>query len=103
MDLVYYVTGFIVWVAIYGVLLWLAGEVVWGFTLTCSWVRWVMTRSRMHNEPLRWSKFPRSFLRVWGDLIGHRVGNLSFESTNGAWHGFGKWTVAAPQQIDKGG
>ena len=87
MEHIYY------WLVIYLGLLWFAGEIVWGFVCTCSWVRWVMVRSKLHNEPLHWSKFPKSFFSMWRKLIGHRVGNTELQSSTGTWRGVGKWTA----------
>lgn len=87
-----WLTGFLVWVAIAFVIFWLAIEVVHAFFVTCSWCRWTIKMHQLNDLKLKWGKFPKTFLKRWGDFIGYRPGRTTIYDGRGFyWKGIGDW------------
>ena len=93
-DSVFWWTGLVCCLLICCLVWLLLLEVLWGFVLACSWIRWSVLMMRTHGRLPRWKHLPRAFINRWIDFIGYRNdGSTAYHGNGGRWNGYGDWVV----------
>jgi hypothetical protein len=101
-----YYTGVAVWVIILAVLLWLAGELLWGFACAVSYTRFIVEIGRRRGKHVAWHHLAWWLLSKTWQLAGHRNRgadeNHTWHDTTtharlGQWRGIGDYTIYVPK------
>lgn len=88
-------------------LLWLIGEIAWGFVCAVSLMRWTIRVAILNGRfrKLRWRNLPASFFSDWSDCIGYRNdGSRTVTATESGsqWHGVGDYTLFRAEESHNG-
>lgn len=91
MNTAIYIGGVIFWLVVIFAILWLLGEILFGFAVALDYTRWRI--SLQARKPTAWVTF-RAAVGLWPRFIGFRKGHSSYQTGAYEWHGFGDWRVA---------